>query len=297
LKGEVFMTRLVPPLPAGQRLPDHKDLPETDGSIVQNFQELPQSMLLTGVMRPVLTRLRPDGQFTIGHDSGIYYRQTEPPLDGCKAPDWFCVLDVPPLLNGEVRRSYVLWQEHVPPVLVIEFVSGDGSEERDTTPETGKFWVYERAVGAPYYAIYEVDPGRVELFRLVDGRYERVEANERGHFPVEPLGVELGIWQGVYQSLDLPWLRCWDQNGVLLPSLEERIDAEKQRAEAHQQRADAERQRAEQEKQRGDAERQRADAQQQRADAEHQRAEQEKQRADRLAERMRALGIDPTAEV
>jgi Uma2 family endonuclease len=136
------MTTLARLPHAGQRLPDHTQLPDTDGSIVLNFQEHPQAMLLSDTIEPVLKRLYPDGQYAIGQDSGIYWRFTDPPLDGCKAPDWFFIPDVPPLLDGQVRRSYVMWQEAVTPVLLIEFVSGDGSEERDTTPLNGKVWVY-----------------------------------------------------------------------------------------------------------------------------------------------------------
>jgi Uma2 family endonuclease len=254
------------------KLPDHTQLPETDGSIVQNFQEHPQAMLLTDTIRPVLRQLHPDGQFAIGQDCGIYFRYTHPPLDGCKAPDWFYVPGVPPMPEGRVRRSYVMWQELIAPALLVEFVSGDGAEERDTTPMTGKFWVYEQAVRADYYAIYEVDPGRVEVYELVHRRYRLVKPNRRGHFPVEPLGVELGVWQGRYQDQDLPWLRVWDAQGLLLPTSPERAEAERQRAEAERQRAEAEHRRAE---------------------AERQRAEAERQRAERLAARLRALGIDP----
>src|SRR5262249_44622978 len=100
---EVLMTVLVPPFPPGARLPDHTQLPETDGSIVQNFQEPPQSILLTDSIRPVLDRLHPDGQYALGQDCGIYFRHTDPPRLGCKAPDWFYVPDVPPLLDGQVR--------------------------------------------------------------------------------------------------------------------------------------------------------------------------------------------------
>ena len=231
------MTALVSPPAARTALPDHTQLPETDGSIVENFQELPQNMLLTGSLMPLLAQRHPDGRFAIGHDSGIYWRLTDPPLDGCKAPDWFYIPNVPPMLKGTFRRSYVMWQEIIAPLLIIEYVSGDGSEERDRTPEQGKFWVYEQAIRAPYYAIYEVDPGQVEVDRLVDGRYERVPANERGHFPILPLGVELGIWEGRYFNLELPWLRWWDSHGNLLPSWEERAEHEHQRAEHERQRA------------------------------------------------------------
>jgi Uma2 family endonuclease len=224
---------------AGLHLPDHTQLPESDGSIVQNFQEHPQAMLLTDSIRPVLQGIHPDGQFAIGQDSGIYWRHTDPPLDGCKAPDWFYVPGVPPLLNGVVRRSYVMWHEGISPAIVLEFVSGDGLEERDPTPLTGKFWVYERGIRAGYYGIYEVDPGRIELYRLVGQRFERVPANERGHVPIPFLGVELGIWQGRYQDMELPWLRWFDAAGNLLLYGDERVDRERQRAD--QERARAER--------------------------------------------------------
>jgi hypothetical protein len=47
--------------------------------------------------------------------------------------------------------------------------------------------------------------------------------------------------------------------------------------------------------QRAEAERQRAEVERQRAEAERQRAEVERQRAERLAEQLRALGIEPNA--
>lgn len=36
------------------------------------------------------------------------------------------------------------------------------------------------------------------------------------------MGVELGIWQGRYQNLELPWLRWWDNQGNLLQTRWER---------------------------------------------------------------------------
>jgi len=98
---------------------------------------------------------------------------------------------VPPMIDGRFRRSYVLWQEAVRPLVIIEYASGDGSEERDTAPHRGKFWVYEKAICAGYYAIYEVEKAAVELFKLNGGCYVRVEPNAAGRLPIEPLGVEL----------------------------------------------------------------------------------------------------------
>ncbi|MHB1422116.1 MAG: Uma2 family endonuclease [Gemmataceae bacterium] len=225
-------------MPAEAAWPDHTQLPDTDGRIVENFQEHPQSILLTESLWPVLQRLHPDGQFAVGQNSGIYWRNTDPPLQGCLAPDWFYVPDVPPMLHGQPRRSYVMWQELESPRLAIEFVSGDGREERDRTPGEGKFWIYERRIRAGYYAIYEVDPERVEVWRLAGGAYELVAANERGHYPIAPMGIELGIWEGDYKNFHLPWLRCWDSNGQLLPIDSERAEEAERRAEEADRRAE-----------------------------------------------------------
>ena len=143
------------------------------------------------------------------------------------------------MLDGTYRRSYVLWKELIPPLLILEYVSGDGSEERDRTPEHGKFWVYEQAIKAPYYGIYEVDPGRVELYHREGGFYRPVPANERGHYPIPEMRVELGIWVGKFYDLTFPWLRFWDAKGNLLLADCERAEQERRRTESQQQRADA----------------------------------------------------------
>ncbi|MEQ9237582.1 Uma2 family endonuclease [Coleofasciculus sp. E2-BRE-01] len=246
-------------------LPDHTQLPESDGTFVKNFQEHPQSILLTESIEPILQQLHPDERYCIGQDSGIYWRLTDPPERGAEAPDWFYVPNVPPTLEGQMRRSYVLWQEIVSPLIVLEFVSGNGQDERDRTPYEGKFWVYEQAIHVPFYGIYEVARSSVEVYHLVEGRYHLLPANDRGHYPISPLGVELGIWQGRYKNAELPWLRWWDSEGNLLLTGEERAEQERQRAEQ-------ERQRAEQE---------------------HQRANQAERENARLREQLKALGIEP----
>ena len=225
------MTSAETPFAVGFTLPDHTQLPESDGTFVKNFQEPPQGDLLTHTIEPVLQQIHPDGQYCIGRDSGIYWRITEPPERGAEAPDWFYVPNVPPTLNGQYRRSYVLWQEYVAPLIVLEFVSGDGSQERDRTPITGKFWVYEQAIRVPFYGIYEVNLARVEVYQLINGRYQMMQPNERGHYPIEPLGVELGIWQGRYTNMEFPWLRWWDAQGNLLLDGTEIAQLAEQRAE------------------------------------------------------------------
>ena len=239
------MTEIVFPLPTA--FPDHTQLPESDGTFVKNFQEHPQSLLLTDSIGSVLQQLHPDGQYCIGQDCGIYWRETEPPERGAEAPDWFYVPNVPPDLNGQIRRSYVLWREFIAPTIALEFASGDGSEERDRTPlgvsatgevqKPGKFWVYETIMRIPFYGIYQINSGRLELYHLIEGVYEPMIANERGHYAIAPLGVELGVWQGTYQNQTQQWLRWWDLQGNLLLIGAERARLAEQQAEQAEQRA------------------------------------------------------------
>jgi Uma2 family endonuclease len=243
--------------------PDHTQLPESDGTFVKNFQEHPQSLILTDSIGQILQQRHPDRQYAIGQDCGIYWRETEPAEQGAEAPDWFYVPNVPPNLDGQIRRSYVLWREHIAPLIALEFASGNGDEERDRTPlsrtdegvvtKPGKFWVYERVMRIPYYGIYQVNNGRLEVYRLIDGYYQLLELNQRGHFPIAPLGVELGLWQGSYQNQTMLWLRWWDEEGNLLLIGDERAQLERLRGEQQRERAEQERLRAEQERLRADS--------------------------------------------
>ncbi|TAE54655.1 MAG: Uma2 family endonuclease [Nostocales cyanobacterium] len=261
-------------------LPDHTQLPDSDGTFVlakrtvgQNFQEHPQSIVLTSSIEPILQKIHPDGNYCIGQDSGIYWRLTDPPEKGAEAPDWFYVPNVPPKLNGDYRRSYVLWKEFVAPLIAIEFVSGNGEEERDKTPpsateKAGKFWVYEQAIRIPFYAIFEARKALLEVYRLVDGSYQKIQPNERGHFPISPMGVELGL----IEDDGVPWVRWWDDGGNLLLTGDERAIVEKQaRLEAEEiaQQAKLAQQQAEE------------------------IAQQERQQKEKLAAYLRSLGVNP----
>lgn len=228
------------------QFPDHTQLPESDGSFVKNFQEHPQSLILTDSLGTTLQRIHPDGQYAIGQDCGIYWRETEPPEKGAEAPDWFYVPNVPPRLNGEIRRSYVLWREFIAPTIALEFASGDGSEEHDRTPlsysqegktRPGKFWVYEQIMRIPFYGIFFVNSGELELYELVGGQYQRMTANSRDRYPIPPMEVEIGVWDGTYQNQTQLWLRWWDVQGNLLLTGSERALVAEQQTQAAQEQA------------------------------------------------------------
>ena len=248
------MTQSVDRIVLPPAFSDHTQLPESDGTFVKNFQEHPQSLILTDSIGPILQERHPDGQYAIGQDCGIYWRETEPAEKGAEAPDWFYVPNVPPNIDGQIRRSYVLWREHIAPLIALEFASGNGDEERDRTPlsrteegvitKPGKFWVYERVMRIPYYGIYEINSSRLEVYRLIDGYYQLLELNQRGHFAIALLGVELGLWQGNYQNQTMLWLRWWDEEGNLLLIGDERAELERLRGEQQRERAEQERLRA-----------------------------------------------------
>ena len=235
--------------------PDHTQLPDENSTFVKNFQEHPQSILLTDSIGPILQQRHPDGDYVIGQDSGIYWRKTDPPEKGAEAPDWFYIPNVPPLLNGQLRPFYCLWREYMAPLVALEFSIGDGTEELDKTPlsvsqddqttRPGKFWVYERVIKISYYGVYIITTGNLEMYYSKDGSYRQMSPNEQGHYFIEPLGIELGIWQGSYQNQTLSWLRWWDSEGNLLLTGAERLEVEKARSDRLTNIAEQERQRAE----------------------------------------------------
>lgn len=261
------------PVEKSPPLPDHTQLPDTDGSILNNDLEHSQSYLLTASLRPKLAELHPDGKFFVACDVGVYFRYTEPVLAGCKSPDWYYVPGVGQMLDGRYRRSYVMWKEVLKPRLVIEYVSGDGSEEHDRTPNVGKFWVYEQAIRADYYAIYDVQIPSIELYHLEDGRYRPVSADANGRYPVPPMDVALGLREGHFHSVTAPWLRAWDSStGKLLTIPEERTDDLEAGLEGT---------------------RELLDEQVAETGKERKRADEAVKRAEQLAAKLRALGIDP----
>jgi hypothetical protein len=95
-----------------------------------------------------------------------------------------------------------------------------------------------------------------------------MQPNVRGHYPVLPMGVEIGLQQVGTTT----WLRWWDELGNLLLTGDERAIAEKQA------RLDAE------------AIAEQATLAQQQAEA---IAEQERQQKEKLANYLRSIGINP----
>ncbi len=106
----------------------------------------------------------------------------------------------------------------------LEYISGSGAEERDRTPQEGKFWVYENRIRASYYGIYDPNNSALEMYGFRERQYVLLEPDERGRFRINLLDVNLGIWQGTFCGYEAPWLRWWDAQGNLLLTGAERAE-------------------------------------------------------------------------
>ncbi len=225
-----------------------------------------QAQLLRGTFQP--PNYWPENALS-AMDMNIYY-DLEHPL-WYKRPDWFGVVGVSRFYEGEeLRWSYVMWQEEIPPCLVVELLSS-GTEEEDlgqtvrkaNSPPT-KWEVYEGILQVPYYVIYDRGDRQFRGFHLERGRYIELELTENRLWMPE-LELGLGLWEGSYDGHERLWLRFYDSSRTWIPTPEERAEQERQRANREQQRAD-------------------------RAERERQSAQSE---LEALRDRLRAMNIDP----
>lgn len=182
-----------------------------------------------------------------------------------QAPDVMVIFGRP---KGH-RGSYKQWEEtNIPPQVVFEIWSPGNRLGQ----MLNKIAFYER-YGVEECYIYYPDSGDWEGWHRKDDRLVPIEQMDRWTSP--RLGIRFGKGYETDLGLQLP-------NGRRMLSFMEIA----QLAEQAQREAEAERQRAEHAQREAEAERQRAEQAQRQAEAERQRAE-------RLAEKLRALGINP----
>ncbi|MEM9216953.1 MAG: Uma2 family endonuclease [Cyanobacteria bacterium P01_F01_bin.150] len=220
----------------------------------------------------------------IARDLNLYYDSRK--TNQYKRPDWFLCLDVPQLnQQKDLRWSYLIWQESVPPFLVVEFLSpgteaddlGETIRRIDQPPR--KWEVYEKYLRVPYYAVYDRYDNKFRLFRLNGVKYQEISMPD-SRFWFDELQLGLGIWSGPYEGADGLWLRWYNADNQWIPTEKEEAVLERQRANAEQKRANAEQKRAEQ-----------AEAT---VNSERQRAEQVESEYQMLLKKLQEKGIDPT---
>ncbi len=160
----------------------------------------------------------------------IYYSPRQKKSEDFRGPDFFVVLGT----DRKTRKSWVVWDEDGQyPHVIVEIIS-------PTTAKTDrglKKELYQNKFRTPDY--FWFDPYTLEFagFHLLDGKYQPLEVNQKGHLWSEQLGLYLGIHDGL--------LRYFTPAGELVPTPEESAEYEAQRAEHETEKAEREAQKAE----------------------------------------------------
>jgi Uma2 family endonuclease len=199
-------------------LPSAEDLPDSDDTPVDN--ELQD--LIPGLLKAILAWVwasRMDWFF--GVDMGVYYDPDQPAI----VPDGFLSLGVERIFDEDLRLSYLLWEENVVPILVLEVVS---HKRRGEYSSKKKLYAELEVL---YYVVY--NPRRrkklpLEVYRLVNGEYVLLRGN-----PVwlAEVGLGIGSERGTYQGITREWLYWYDEQGVRFLTPEERATAAEQRVQ------------------------------------------------------------------
>jgi len=160
-----------------------------------------------------------------------------------RGPDVFWVGGVDP---DRERKAWIAWDENgkLPDVIVELLSPSTAAKDRGEKKD-----LYARVFGTAEYFLYDPDARKLEGYRLAGRAYWPIPSDEHGRLWSEQLGVFLGVWHGVAEGRaegrKADWVRLFRADGSMVPTADERAEAERQRAEAERQRAEAERQRAE----------------------------------------------------
>ncbi|HAX79258.1 MAG TPA: hypothetical protein DCY88_26405 [Cyanobacteria bacterium UBA11372] len=185
----------------------------SDEPPVETELHLEQIMLLLKCLK-WLWRDRND--FYAAGNLTIYYSPRQRKSEKFRGPDFFVVLGT----ERKTRKSWVVWEEDGKyPNVIIEILSPKTAD----TDQGFKKQLYQDTFRT--YDYFWFDPDSLEFagFHLVDGEYQPLVANERGHLWSQQLGLCLGIDRGL--------LRFFTPEGQLVPTPEEVADRQTQRAE------------------------------------------------------------------
>ena len=172
------------------------------------------------------------------------------------APDLFAALAAK---EDEDRFSYKLWEEPAP-----DFVLEDLSPANWRRDAVDKRVLYQRFGVREYFMFDETakrlrDDSGARLgvplvgYRLRDGEYQRMSANDAGRLPSEALGLELCVRDGLVRFYDPAtgeYLRTFHESEAQIRESEARAVEERVRRQAAERRAASAEQRAEVEAQR-----------------------------------------------
>jgi Uma2 family endonuclease len=257
------------------------NLPYDDGVPLEtNRHRLAMGTLIESV-EPALLKLRKRLDFFAGGNMFIHYLDPYTRKAKFIGPDFFVMLNVD---GSYPRQSWNVVKEggHYPDV-IVELLSETTAQDDLDTKKT----FYEQVFKTAEYFVFDpYNPDSLQGWRLVKRRYQALSPNSQGWLWSKKLSLWLGPWEGAVDPLGLEyasWLRFYDAKGqlALLPKEYEKREKEYERREKEHERREKEHERREKEL-----------AQQQAAEAQQQAA-QARLRAEQLAQRLRALGINP----
>lgn len=146
----------------------------------------------------------------------IYYSPNQKKSEYFRDPDFFVVLGT----KRKTRKSWVVWEEDGKyPNFILEILSPSTAN----TDKEYKKQLYQDTFRTPDY--FWFDPYTLEFagFHLLDGEYQPLTANEKGHLWSHQLGLYLGIYDGL--------LRYFTADGNLVPTPEESAEQEAKKSE------------------------------------------------------------------
>jgi Uma2 family endonuclease len=254
---------------AGRHGPRPVHYPESDGKPMGETDLHREEMYRLITTLQAAFEQRPD--VYVSGNLILYYEEGNPRAS--VAPDTFVVFGI----TKRRREIYKLWEEGIPPAVVIELTS------RTTRREdlVKKRALYAR-LGIAEYHLYDprfprlqyLDPA-LQGLRLVEGEYQPIPPFADGSYISEALNMRLRLVDGRLRFFD---------NGNTYLSPAERAVVEAQRADSESRRANLEARRAEIEAERAAFEARRAEVEAQRAEEAARRLAEEARRADAEAE-------------
>src|SRR5215203_960687 len=217
------------------------ELVYSDGEPLESDWHRIQMNLLIDLIEEASTERGRDDVFA-GGDMFVYYayeqaRDVAAGRPYFRGPDVFYVAGVESGKSRE-RKAWVAWEEggRLPDV-IFELLSPSTAR----IDRTIKKDLYARDFRTPEYFLYHPWTQEFEGFRLKRNKYQPLAPNAHGRFWSQELGLEVGLWRGVHgvQGKENTWVRLFHPDGSLVPTPNERAEAERKRADAERQRADA----------------------------------------------------------
>jgi Uma2 family endonuclease len=283
-----------------RQLPTAEDLPDSDETPVDNELQNDIPNMLLNLLRLIWSDRQ---DWFLGIDMCYYYEANiqEPKKSKAIVPDGFLAIGVPRLKDEGGRLSYVLWQEQVKPILVLEVISKEYNGEYEE-----KLRQYQK-LGILYYVVYNSLSGRrgrykrhesLEVYKLSDGKYELLPSvallSESGKVVWMPeIGLGIGCERRICGNWEREWLYWYDRDNVRYPSAEERAEQERMIAKQERiarQEAEAIASQANLEKQEAEVIAIQANLDKQQAEA---IADRERQQKEKLAAYLKSMGINP----